>query len=85
MHVVIIENTGENFAEACRAAKAKGLRWAATSNTGLTGNLMRLTFLPASAFRDEPQGQHKDGMPITQREPRRWRDIIAELDDEQPR
>lgn len=54
MHVVIVSNLTELKAAFADAAKL-GLRWGATSNTGLPQGKWRVTFLPEGAF--VPKGE----------------------------
>lgn len=52
--MVCIVSREEEWIAAIKAAEAKGLRLAMTSNIGLPKGSARLTFLPQSAFTDKP-------------------------------
>lgn len=47
-----IVTSEDEFTSTCAEMEAKGLRLAAVSNSGLPKGSERLTFLPASAFKD---------------------------------
>ena len=52
MKVVIVDNVKE-FDKTIKEMKKEGLKLACMSNTGLSGNKYRLTFLPKSCFNKE--------------------------------
>lgn len=52
---VRIVKTLQEFDDAIHEMELKGLQIACLSNTGLSGDSMRATFLPAAAFKKEPQ------------------------------
>lgn len=58
---------------------AQGMQLAAASNAGLTHPTARLTFLPASAFRDDPGPLRGEGAPKTNKPRRPVKEWIDEM------